>query len=29
MNAQMDENTSELFRQLAKQVLELPLDEEN
>ena len=25
----MDENTSELFRQLAKQVLELPLDEEN
>lgn len=25
----MDENTSELFQQLAKQVLELPLDEEN
>lgn len=25
----MDENTSELFRQLAKQVLELPLDEKN
>ena len=25
----MDENTSELFRQLAKQVLERPLDEEN
>lgn len=25
----MDENTSELFQQLAKQVLELPLDREN
>lgn len=25
----MDENTSELFQQLAKQVLELPLDGEN
>ena len=25
----MDENTSELFQQLAEQVLELPLDGEN